>query len=157
MLRICSWFVVASMSALSACAPLPSKESGISAGLLWTVSPVSGGLQANLLEADGRHSALLRCQNGLLYVAVHTFQPPMGPTPRVLNLHLGGAPISLALDNTKGLTGIGRPPADIGQQIRNATEFRVELDNQVFGPYIPPTGVEAQALADACGGSNERM
>ena len=150
MLKIYKSFAVISVSLLAACAPAVSPSDGISAGLLWKVSPLNDGAEGRLFEADGRLSALIRCQNGLLSVEMPSFRLSEGSMPQSLQLHFGTLPISLAPKYDNGVYGVGRPPANIGEQIRNANEFKVVLGSQEFGPYIPPAGEESQVLASAC-------
>ena len=144
-------FAAIGAALLSACAAVPPPQAGTTLGLTWKVSDVAGGSKAVLIEADGRQTAAMRCQNGLLYVHVPAFRPILGPVPQPVQLHLGERPIALTQDYSEGgVTGVGRPQAGIGAQILSANEFRVVLGSQVFGPYIPPTGSEAIALAKAC-------
>lgn len=143
------WPVLLATSVLYACAPVRTPSEGISPGLTWRVSQLVGGAEAVLVEADGRRSALIRCRDGLLSVDVTTLKPVMGPTPIQASLQLGGAPIVLSTGG-KDVMASAAPPADIAQRILIANEFRFTMGNQVFGPYMPPTGAEAQTLANAC-------
>jgi len=134
---------------LSACAPVDAPQGGTSLGLTWRVSSLDGGAQAVLVEADGRRSAFIRCQNGLLSVDVPSLRPVTGPSPLGASLELGGEPITLSTGKV-GVMASGRPPTNIAERILTANEFRFVLGQQVFGPYMPPTGAEAQVLANAC-------
>lgn len=142
-------FSLVGVSLVSACAPVAAPGGGTSLGLTWRVLNLYGGVQAVLIEADGRRSASIRCQNGLLSVDVPSLKPVMGSTPLHASLQLGGQPIPLSTRGV-GVMASGRPPENIAERILTANEFRFVLGHQVFGPYMPPTGAEAQVLASAC-------
>jgi len=134
---------------LSGCAPTATSTDGIAVGLSWRVSGIDGGAEAALFEANGRRTATIRCRARRLLVDVPAFTPLIGPTPQFAYLHLGGSPIMLS-QSIEGETAGGEIPANFGDRVRTATEFRVTLGQQVIGPHIPPTGPEGEAFASAC-------
>jgi hypothetical protein len=69
MMKMHAWLALAGIAFFPACAPVEAPQTGTSLGLTWRVSSVNGGAQAVLFEADGRRSAFIRCQNGLLWMA----------------------------------------------------------------------------------------
>lgn len=136
-------------ASLGACATVEALPTAVSPGLTWRLTSLTGGAQVELFEPDGRRSAVLRCQSGILSANIPSVKSVQGQPRTPAYLHLGGAPIALD-PSDRGFTATAAIPSNIAERILSANEFRFTLGGQVFGPYIPPTGTEAQAFADAC-------
>lgn len=136
--------------------PTPSAASStvpetIGPGLRWVTS--GDGTAARLLGPDGAAVMTVAClaDTKQLRVQVPGFER-IGSEDR-LSFSFSDDPIALAVDargSGRGVTGSGSIPADITTRIGSAQAVVASYGSQTVGPHIPPSGAEAEVLADAC-------
>jgi hypothetical protein len=116
----------------------------------WDVSRTRDGATAVLTDSRG---ALMRiiCASGPARLRVDV--PGFRPTGRqdTLTLALGANQIPLAAGRgAGGVTATGALPPNIAARILRARDVSARYGRQLAGPFAPPRGADAMALANAC-------